>query len=644
MRESGNTNGLMVGVWVSVIVAAVLAAYSNSCSGPFIADDIPGLTNNADIREMGTSLRAINDDRQSPLSGRPLVSVTFALNYSAGKLDVWGYHAVNVAIHLLNAILLFFLVRVVLANPRWREMYHDVALHIAGVTALCWALHPLHTETVNYVVQRTELLVSFFYFAGFICAAIGSDEKRSHFWSIMVVPCAVGGIFSKEVIVSLPIVILLYDAFLVGGGFVAALQKRPMMYVGLFATWIALGAIIAGGPRSASVGFSHSITPGQYFLTQAGVLVLYLRLSFWPATLSVSYADWPIATSLSDAVVPGLFVVILLGVCVVALIRGSGMGLLGFTFFLILAPTSSFVPIATEVVAERRMYLPLAAIVLLVFIAAYHLVRKLSSTSSATTRNGLVVVAAVVAVLMASRTFARNRDYQSTLSLWSSAVAPRPHNHVALCGVGHALLELNRPKDALPPLQKSVELKGDYVDGFFHQGRAFHGLKRYDDAAASFRRALELDPHHHDAMYNLGLALQLAKRYDESVSAYARLLQEQGNNVRASLNMGVALAALGRNTEAISALQRALDGDPSLGNARYNLAWALVTEGRLDEAVREFTTFLSQQPRDVQARLDLAGLLERKGDRTGAIGEYRHVLAIDPVNVTAQQAVIRLTP
>ncbi len=639
-----NGTGTARCVWLLVIAAAVLAVYANSCDGPFIADDIPGLTKNPDIRAIDSSLGAINDDRQSPLSGRPLVSLSFAINYAAGELNVWGYHAVNVAIHLVNALVLFALVRIVLTNPRWRKTYGDVAVHIAGATALIWALHPLHTETVNYVVQRTELLVAFFYLSGFACAAIGGDEKRSHAWSILAVPLAVGGVFCKEVIVSLPLMILLYDGVFVAGGFVAAVRKRPMMYAGLFATWIALGVIIAGGPRSASVGFAHDITPWQYLLTQVGVLVLYLRLSLWPASLSVSYADWPIANSLGDTIIPGLFIVVLLGVCVVGLIRRSALGLLGLACFLILAPTSSFVPIATEVVAERRMYLPLAAIVLLIVLATYHLFQKKSLKNDATTRAGFLATAAVVAALMAGRTFARNHDYRDTLSLWSSAVAVRPLNHVAQCGVGHALLDLNRPDDALPPLQRSVELKDDYADGFFHQGRALHGLKRYDEAATSFRRVLELDPHHLDAMYNLGLALQLASRYDESIVVYAKLLREQSDNVRASLNMGVSLAAVGRNTEAIRSLQNALAGDPNLANARYNLAWLFAKVGRIDDAAREYAVHLKRHPDDFQARLEFAGVLEQQGVRVGAIREYRKVLASQPANAAAQQALSRLSP
>lgn len=632
-------------LWPLVIAGAVLAVYANSCGGPFIADDIPGLTKNPDIREIDTSLRAIADDRQSPLSGRPLVSLTFALNYAASELSVWGYHAVNVVIHLLNALVLFGLVRIVLMNPRWRKTYVGVATLVAGATALIWALHPLHTETLDYVVQRTELLVAFFYLAGFACAAAGSTAKSPRLWSILTVFCVLCGVLCKEVIVSLPLVILLYDGMFVTGGVVAAVRKRPLMYVGLFASWIGLGAIIAGGPRSASVGFSHSITPWQYLLTQAGVLVLYLRLSLWPATLSVSYADWPVANSIGDAIAAGLFVVTLLSVCVFALLRRSPLGLLGLMCFLILAPTSSFVPIATEVVAERRMYLPLAAIVLLLVVTAHHLIKKSSGASDSTARSGLLAITVVAAVLLGARTFARNHDYRSTLSLWGKAVAARPENHVAHCGIGHALLDLNRPADALPPLQRSVELKDDYADGFFHQGRALHRLNRYDEAVASFRRVLDLDPHHHDAMYNLGLALQVAKRYHESIEVYAKLLQVQdrSENVRAALNMGVALAAVGRNAEAVRALQRVLSIDPSLVDARYNLAWVLGKQGRLDDAVREYAILLQQRPRDIQARLDLAGVLERKGDRSGAIREYRRVLAIQPATATAQVALRRLS-
>lgn len=630
--------------WVFVIVASVLAVYANSCDGPFIADDIPGITKNPDIQSLGTSLRALTDDRQSPLSGRPLVSLTFAMNYAAGELGEWGYHAVNVAIHLLNALLVFAMARSVLANPRWREAYGNVAVHLAGATALVWAMHPLHTETVNYVVQRTELLVAFFYLAAFTCAAIGCDGKRSHAWSMLVVPCAILGVFCKEVIVSLPLVILLYDAFFGAGGVMAALRKRPMMYVGLFGSWIALGAIIAGGPRSASVGLSHAITPWEYLLTQSRVLIEYLLLSFWPASLTISYADWSIARTVGEVVGSGFVIVLLLALSLFGLVRRSSAGLLGLSCFLILAPTSSFVPIVTEVAAERRMYLPLVAITLLFLIVLHHLYRKVSGTNFVSARNGLIATALTLALMLASRTFARNEKYQEALSIWSTAAAVRPSNHVAHCGVGHTLLELKRPQEALSSLQRSVELKADYIDGLFHRGRAFHQLKQYADEVTSFRRVLELDPQHYDAMYNLGLALQLDNRHGEAVTVYSNLLKEKRNNARASLNMGVALSSLGRNKEAAQALRSALVVDPSLANARYNLAWTLSKLGRLDDAIREFTIFLQKYPHDVQARLELASVFERSGNLAAAVNEYRKVIASEPSNAIAHSAMQRLTP
>lgn len=630
-------------LWLIIIAASVLSCYANSCSGPFIADDIPGITKNNDIRSIGSSLRALGDDRQSPLSGRPLVSFTFALNYAASELNVWGYHVVNIILHVVNAFVLYFLVLAVLSNPRWRAAFDHTIAHVAGMTALTWALHPLQTETVDYVVQRTELLVALFYLGGFAAAAIGTVSSRSPRWSIVAVGCALCGVFCKEVIASLPLVILLYDGCFATAGVLHALRKRPWMYVGLFSSWVVLGAVVACAPRGASVGFHHGITPWQYLLTEAGALVLYLRLALWPAALSVSYADWPIAHSIGDAILPGLFVLILLIVCLVATMRRSAAGLLGTTCFLILAPTSSFVPIATEPVAERRMYLPLAAITLLIVICAHALLRKSSGIGHAAARRGLFGISVALALPLAGRTITRNHDYQSALVLWTKTADARPANYVAYCGIGHALLDLDRAKDALDPLEKSVQLKGDYVDGWFHRGRALQRLGRYDEAIESYRRVLDLDPHHYDAMYNLALAMQVSGRLRESVGVYSKLLKEQPGRVRAALNMGVALAALGRDSEAINALRRATNSDPNLVDARFNLAMLLAKQGRLDDAIREYQTVLRDRNGDIEARLALARLLEQKGDLAEAAHQYRMVLSLQPKNVSARQALQHLS-
>ena len=179
-----------------------------------------------------------------------------------------------------------------------------------------------------------------------------------------VVACALG-MGTKEVMATAPIVVLLYDRCFLAGSFREAFRRRWPMYVGLAATWAILGALVIAYPWGAATGAGFGLAeagPWEYARTQPGVILNYLRLSFWPSSLCFDYS-WPIATSAGQIIPAAAVIAALLAATLWALRRAPALGFLGAWFFLILAPTSSFVPIITEVAAERRMYLPLAAVV-----------------------------------------------------------------------------------------------------------------------------------------------------------------------------------------------------------------------------------------------------------------------------------------
>ena len=167
--------------------------------------------------------------------------------------------------------------------------------------------------------------------------------------------------------VTAPLVVVLYDRVFVFDSFRDAIRSRRGLYAGLAATWAVLAALMWSGPRSAVGGFSTGISPWTYLLNQAQMIAHYLRLTVWPRSLVVFYG-WPVALTLGDVLPYALLVTALLAATIVALVRAPALGFLGAWFFMTLAPTSSVVPIATEVGAERRMYLPLLALIVLVAV------------------------------------------------------------------------------------------------------------------------------------------------------------------------------------------------------------------------------------------------------------------------------------
>ena len=146
-----------------ILVLACILAYANSLSGPFIFDDRLAIVENPQIREWWKLGTVLSPERELPTAGRPLVNLSFALNYAVGGLRVTGYHIVNLALHLLSALLLFGIVRRTLELPQVKKRSGDMAPNLGLAVALLWTLHPLNTESVNYVTQRTELMMAFFY-------------------------------------------------------------------------------------------------------------------------------------------------------------------------------------------------------------------------------------------------------------------------------------------------------------------------------------------------------------------------------------------------------------------------------------------------------------------------------------------------
>lgn len=427
------------------------ATYSDSFRGPFIFDDIDGILNNPQVNR-GMSARG---EMPTTLSGRPVLRASFQVDYAIGGMNVWVYHATNLVIHLACGCVLFGILRRNLCGPFWAGKYADSGHWLAGAVVAIWLVHPLNTEAVTYISQRAESLAGLFYLLVIYCVI--RDWKAG-----AVIACALG-MGTKETVATAPIVALLYDRTFIAGSFGAALKARRGAYGLLAGTWVILIAIVASGARSKSVG---NILPEDYAITQLGVIGHYLGLAVWPADLVLDYYDWPIAHSigLGGGVILGL-----LALTAFALWWKPWLGFLGAWFFLVLGPSSSVIPVFTEVAAEHRMYLPVIAVVVFAVVGGWVL---LSRNWIGIGVAGLFFIFALVG--LSARTFLRNAEYRDAVTIWADTVAQRPGNPRAHFNLGYSLLNSGKP--AL--------------------------------AADEFRRALELEPHYYAAGRLLGVALR----------------------------------------------------------------------------------------------------------------------------------------
>ncbi|HEX5071416.1 MAG TPA: tetratricopeptide repeat protein [Vicinamibacterales bacterium] len=582
---------------VALIVCAVVLVYWNALDTPFIWDDRTAIVNNPTLRSLWPPWNALVPPLDTPVSRRPLVNLTFALNYGLHGLQVRGYHVVNLGFHALAACLLFAIVRRTLASPSGPERLRPHAPLIALSAALLWALHPIASEIVNYTTQRTSALAGLLFLLTLYAAQRALDIGHRRRWQVVAVGACACGMVAKEFVAIAPLVVVLYDRAFAFGSIRQAMAARRTFYGALATTWVLLGAVLLLRPHSTA-GFSAGVSVWTYALNQTEIVLRYLRLAFWPDALVLDYG-LPRAVSLVDVWPSLLTVAALLSASVIALSRWPRVGFLCAVFFLVLAPTSSIVPIATEVAAERRMYLPLAALATLAAVAAAWLLdrewpRVPDRFRSAARLGAFIVVAASLAAL-AFRTVDRNEEFETRVGLWRTSIERWPQGRARM-SYATALLDAQQPGPALRQLRLAVL---DYPRARFALGNELAAQGRYDEAA-------------------------------HELAAFVAAEPLQVNRARAQMLRAQIFARQGRIEDALAQYGAIVKRFPSMIEPRVRFADALLTSGRAQDAIAQYRTLLERQPDQVDWLVRLGHALAASGGVEGAAISYRRALAVNP--------------
>ncbi len=614
---------------VGALLLAGLLAYANSFTGVFVFDDLPTIIRNETIRGPHW-LRALTPPIDTTVSGRPVANLTLALNYAFGRLDPRGYHVVNLLIHLCAGLALFGVVRRTLLLPALRARFADTAPTVAFLVALLWIVHPLQTEAVTYVVQRVESLVGLFYLLtvyAFVRQAqchLMDDTSGRRRWTVVALATCALGMATKEVMVSAPLFLLLYDRTLVAGSFRAAWRQRWPLYAGFAATWILLGWLVLGSNSRTGTAGLGTASAWQYLLTQCYAIVQYLRLAVVPHPLVFDYGKSLIANPV-DVLPRAILIAGLLVATVWAVARKSPWALLGAWFFLILAPSSSFVPVATQTVAEHRMYLPLATVLVVVTLGAVHWFN----------RRALLLVS-MLATVLGGVTIWRNADYHSELRLWQVTVARRPTNPRAQSTLGQTLFNLGQTKEAIACYQEALRLDPDHFEAHNNLGIAFLDAGRLADAYPHFAAAARLRPEYAQVHSNLGMALNSLGKPEEALPFCERAVQLEPTYAEARSNLAVVLNALGRHDAAAAACHEALRLRPNYAEAYANLGLALEGLGQPLAAIEQYEHALKLRPNLRQAHSNLARALQAQGRVPEAIAHYQSAVQISPESAIDQ--------
>ncbi len=574
------------------------AAYARVFRGQFQFDDFTEIDQNPAIKDLGGFLERMLSF--GSLGGRSLTHLTMAMNYAVGRLDPFGYHLVNFAIHLAAVVVVWaFTARLArlagAARPEW------IAVAVAGA----FALHPLQTQAVSYLSQRAESLASALYVAALLLLleaerqGFGRRGAAAYAGGILVFVLALA---AKPIAVTLPAAYALVALALAGGpaaaGALTTWRRRAALATPLVAITALHAASTMIGLRGApSAGTDMpGLPPWHYLLTQSRAIVVYLRLLFLPVGQSVDW-EFRISRSLAEPAVlaSAALIAVLLGSAIALVVRGrrgegpasgaarlAGLGILWF--FLVLSVTSSVVPLA-DVFMEHRAYLASWGILLAVAVG----IERLVPAEGPWPRRAAVAVVLVFAVL-ATITYRRNAVWETRESLWTDAVSKNPRSARAHMGLGVALGDQGRHLEAIAEYEAGLSLaaeagqRGIQARLYGNLGGAYLAVGRVDDAAASLRQGLTIDPKNQDLLVGMAIAALQAGEPEEAEALTRRALAVAPRMPHAWNLLGGVLLAREDPAGALAAFEEAVRVDPDMGEPHVNRAHALGRMGRIVEA------------------------------------------------------------
>jgi Tfp pilus assembly protein PilF len=625
---------------------AAAAVYAHTLNAPFYFDDVPNIVENPAVHLTQLNIENIRRAAtESRLENRPLAYLSFAINFYLGGFDPAGYHLVNVFFHLATASLLFLVIHATLGQADFEPRRHRAA--IAFFAALIWAVHPIQTQAVTYIVQRMTAMTGAFYL---LCLWLYIKGRRSGAtagricWWTGAVLSGLAALVSKEIALTLPVFILLYEWFFFQNARLQWLRraKVPLLLAAVGLLLVVLMYTNFHPIRSLLGSYGdREFTLGQRMLTQSRVVVFYLSLILLPlpGRLSLLHSV-PISTGLVTPVSTLVCIALLLALIGLAfwLIfrdRLSAFALLWFFGGLVVESSA----LGLELIYEHRLYLP----TMFLGVAFFCLLQRLFGPRS---RGAAFVVMGALCIVMGYWTVERNRLWNDPVAFWTHTAVKAPDDARPRGQLAAALMRRGELQEAVVQLKHTLALDETLLDAYlnlagisawlgdeetavdaYNKAIEIHGeaprilvpfaafyLRRgkYDTAEFLLQRGLANAPDHALLLNRLGRLYQEQKKPDEARKMFERAIAADSGFADAYDNLGQVLFGQGRTSEAVAALEQAVRLDPANAGRNYNLAYAYEKMGRFEEAAVQYERVLKIDPKDADVLYRTGFLLAGK--------------------------------
>ena len=568
--EALSPRGLTILSLLACIVLPLII-YSNTLRAPFIFDDLSNIVENQDIRH----IQDISSKLVYPLKdgsyikrndpSRPLIYLSFALNYHFGKLSTWGYHVFNVVIHILSTITIFFLTRKISGLFSGNN---DVLL--PGTVAIFFASHPINTEAVTYISHRTDSMVTIFYLLAVLFFMMATHGHKAYYF-LSLASCLLS-LLSKEIAVTLPVTLLLVDLLFVSNLTAKNILQRRFWHLSF---WFMMILYVFLRFKYVGIGTGRTDTLEEwsnftYFITQSYVILKYLKLLVAPAGQCLDHFILPAKTIFEPRILLSFALWILFGTSAYIYIRkypisqfpGSKMFLFSIAwFFITLSPTSSFLPI-NDAMTERRLYL-----------SSWGFFLILSLLYIKITNNCIKPYLALVGThifLLSLLSFNRNQTYNDPILLWTEAISEYPENQRAYHNLGLSYELKNDFENAARLYEKAIALNPKSAT-YSNLARLHVQQAKYSKALVYYQKAIALDPNDADLYHDIGTILSIQEKYSAAIIYYQRAIELNKNLAESYFNLGNIFFFQQKYEKALKLYNQCLEINPNYAKARDRL-------------------------------------------------------------------------
>lgn len=654
---------------VFIIVIVGFLIYSNTFHVPFIFDDPSNIVNNPAIKDFSCfktpskifSLSSVDTTTQYNFRTRILGYLTLALNYRINGLDVAGYHVFNLAVHLLNALLVYLLTLSTFSTPflsnsitsnnsvDWQKEDKLIAL----LAALLFVSHPIQTQAVTYITQRFASLATLLYLLSlltYIRSRLSTSDTSRYLNYAAALFSAVLAMMVKEISFTLPITIVIYEVMF----FKENTRRRILLLLPVMATMLIIPLILltirgvtidinAINESMKNVAAIPDLSRSAYLFTQFSVVVTYIRLLFLPVNQNLDY-DYPVFNSFlaPQVILSFLLLTIFSGYACYLYYRSSSADItiknnakylriiaFGiFWFFITLSIESSIIPIA-DVIFEHRVYLPSVGAFIAFSMAVFVIKNKYAARIPGLSKS--IVAGSIIIVLMLSfAAYKRNLVWQDETGLWEDVAKKSPKNPRAHNNLGVLYKNQERYDEAVRELQLAIRLKPDDADKYNNLGAVFLKLGFYERAIEQFKSAVKIQPNYAKAFYNLAYAYDEQGIYTNAIQEYRNAIRLNGDYAEAHSNLGLIYAKQGQFKEAINEFYESLKTKPDDHITLNNLGLIHLKQKQYQEAIKHFKSAAGLLPNNPEVHYNLGLAYFDNGNYKDAKYELQETIRLMP--------------